>query len=607
MLVFKTLLLLICLLIKTQANYINNLIVKTFDFIEILNVPVKISAHICWTRANTSYFMKSISDKYSTNLIKTVSRQYVTPEHQLFIVDLECNDSVSLLQEAEKLKLFKSPFKWLLFGNPENLPNLYFGTDSHIFVTEPKSQLNDIKTIYKNSPTVPQFVQHSFNQFYTSTKRRNLMGTTIKISYVITNLDSLNHLWDYRNSHIDAISKLNYIIVHNLMDYLNASRHFAMQPTWGYKNSTTGFYSGMVGDLQRGLADLGGTPLFFTQDRIDIIDYVVSTTPTYIKFIFRAPPLSYVTNVFTLPFDTAVWHYCFVMVAIVVVCIYIIVVWEWKETKFEEKNTPSHVDTLRPNIFDVVMFEIGAITQQGSNAEPKSNSGRIITIFSFLTLMFLYTSYSANIVALLQSTSDSIRNLEDLLNSRIKLGVEDIVYAHYYFENAQEPVKKAIYQQKVAPKGQKPNFMTAEEGIRKVQEGFFAFHVELSTGYKIISEMFQEGEKCGLKEIGYVNLIEPSLAMQKKSPYKEVMKVGIRKMHETGIQNRELRKIYTQKPQCHSRGSNFGSVGLIDCYSAFLTFGVGIALALLLFVMELILRRYFIRRENLKNTISIIN
>ncbi|EFA10663.2 Glutamate receptor 1-like Protein [Tribolium castaneum] len=444
---------------------------------------------------------------------------------------------------------------------------------------------------------VPRFVQHSFDRFYTNTKRTNLMGTTIKISYVITNLDSLNHLWDYRNSHIDAINKLNYILVHNLMDFLNASRQFTMQPTWGYKNSTTGLYSGMAGDLQKGLADLGGTPLFFTPDRIDIIDYIAATTPTYMKFIFRAPPLSYVTNVFTLPFDSAVWHYCFVMVAVVVVCIYVIVVWEWKETKFEEKDTHSHIDTLRPNIFDVVMFEIGAITQQGTNAEPKSNSGRIITIFSFLTLMFLYTSYSANIVALLQSTSDSIKNLEDLLNSRIKLGVEDIVYAHYYFENAQEPVRKAIYQQKVAPKGQKPNFMTAEEGIRKVQQGFFAFHVELSTGYKIIGEVFQEGEKCGLKEIEYVNLIEPWLATQKKSPYKEVMKIGMRKMHETGVQNREIRKIYTRKPQCHSGGSNFGSVGLIDCYSAFLTFGVGIAFAFLLFVMELIVRRYFIRRE----------
>lgn len=79
------------------------------------------------------------------------------------------------------------------------------------------------------------------------------------------------------------------------------------------------------------------------------------------------------------------------------------------------------------------MLEIGAISQQGTDVEPKSAAGRIATIFAFISLMFLYTSYSANIVALLQSTTDSMRTLDDLLSSRIKLGVEDIVYAHYYF------------------------------------------------------------------------------------------------------------------------------------------------------------------------------
>lgn len=79
------------------------------------------------------------------------------------------------------------------------------------------------------------------------------------------------------------------------------------------------------------------------------------------------------------------------------------------------------------------MLEIGAISQQGTDVEPKSVSGKIATVFAFISLMFLYTSYSANIVALLQSTTDSIRTLDDLLSSRIKLGVEDIVYAHYYF------------------------------------------------------------------------------------------------------------------------------------------------------------------------------
>lgn len=78
----------------------------------------------------------------------------------------------------------------------------------------------------------------------------------------------------------------------------------------------------------------------------------------------------------------------------------------------------------------------------------------------------------------------------------------------------------------MAPKGQKPNYMSVDEGMRRVQQGFFAFHVELARGYKVVSDIFQENEKCGLKEIEYVNLIEPWLSTQKHSPYKEIIKVG---------------------------------------------------------------------------------
>jgi hypothetical protein len=51
----------------------------------------------------------------------------------------------------------------------------------------------------------------------------------------------------------------------------------------------------------------------------------------------------------------------------------------------------------------------------------------------YIAVIFLYTSYSACIVALLQSTTDSIRNLEDLYQSGMGMGVLDIVYSHNYF------------------------------------------------------------------------------------------------------------------------------------------------------------------------------
>lgn len=166
---------------------------------------------------------------------------------------------------------------------------------------------------------------------------------------------------------------------------------------------------------------------------MSIVDYTAPTTPTKGRFIFRAPSLSHVTNILTSPFDTAVWYCCFASVIVIAVVVYIIVVWEWKNSKYQQLHQNQQC-SIRPKIVDVLVMELGAICQQGSEAEPKSNSGRIATIFIFVTVMFVYTFYSANIVALLQSTSESIQTIDDLLSSRIKLGVEDTAYMRYFFK-----------------------------------------------------------------------------------------------------------------------------------------------------------------------------
>lgn len=168
-------------------------------------------------------------------------------------------------------------------------------------------------------------------------------------------------------------------------------------------------------------------------DRLEQVDFVAATAETGMKFIFKAPPLSYVTNVFMLPFDLHVWYCSYGIVALIFVVLYAIVLWEWHDPSFKDKISDIP-DIMRPKVLDVVMAEVGYITQQGSDKEPRSFAGRIGTILTLLVLMFLYTSYSANIVALLQSTDENIRSLDDLLASRISLGVEDISYEHYYFE-----------------------------------------------------------------------------------------------------------------------------------------------------------------------------
>lgn len=126
-----------------------------------------------------------------------------------------------------------------------------------------------------------------------------------------------------------------------------------------------------------------------------------------------------------------------------------------------------------------------------------------------------------------------------------------------------------------------------------MHEGHFAFHMEVGVGYKIVSELFQEDEKCGLQEIQYLQVVDPFYAIQKNSPYKELFKIGLLRLREHGLQERENARLYTKKPKCHSGGAKFISVGLIDTRPAFLIYIYGIAIAIVLVIIEMIYNRTF--------------
>lgn len=89
-----------------------------------------------------------------------------------------------------------------------------------------------------------------------------------------------------------------------------------------------------------------------------------------------------------------------------------------------------------------------------------------------------------------------------------------------------ETVRKAIYEQKISNRDGTTNFINFRDGIKRVREGLFAFHVERSVGYQLISETFYEDEKCGLQGIEFFQMTDPWYALQKNSSYQELLKSG---------------------------------------------------------------------------------
>lgn len=166
--------------------------------------------------------------------------------------------------------------------------------------------------------------------------------------------------------------------------------------------------------------------MFVNTERLKVIDYLSWTTPTSIQFVYRQPPLSYVSNLFTLPFSRSVWISIAGMFVVSIGIIYVVTIWERKNVDDRLFDDDSFLE--------VVMLAVGAVCQQGTTYEPTSGTGKFITFLVFIALLFIYVSYSAYIVVLLQSSSTEIQTLEDLLNSKMDYGLMEVVYNHFYFE-----------------------------------------------------------------------------------------------------------------------------------------------------------------------------
>ncbi|XP_013169443.1 PREDICTED: uncharacterized protein LOC106119113 [Papilio xuthus] len=372
------------------------------------------------------------------------------------------------------------------------------------------------------------------------------------------------------------------------MDFLNASRKFVFVDTWGYPVNNT--WNGMTGCLARGEVEIGGSPMFFTLARLPILEFISSPVPSRSKFVFLQPKLSYENNLFILSFRHSVWYSIGAVIIFLFLALFGVTFWEWKRNDHDVGSRISEAEILRANTSDVAILIFGATCQQGSPVELKGTLGRVVLLVLFLTVLFLHTSFSANIVALLQSSSSRIRTLEDLLQSRLKFGVHDNPFNRHYFSTMSEPIRKAIYDTKIAPPGVPPRFLSMEDGVQKIRQGLFAFHMETGVGYKFVGKYFEEGEKCGLYEIQYLQVADPWIAVRKNTPYLEMYKIGTKRIIEHGLQYRENRRLYERRPTCSGNDGNFVSVSMVDCYPAILVLSYGILIATLILFIEVLYR-----------------
>lgn len=114
-------------------------------------------------------------------------------------------------------------------------------------------------------------------------------------------------------------------------------------------------------------------------DRVDYLDYLSAVPATAFMFIMRAPPMSYVSNIFVLTFTGIAW---ICVISLVIACtIFIALTIKFQATP--DKNLDGLVAS------DFFLFAIASVCQMSSQISTKIVSARILMVSTYISIELL--------------------------------------------------------------------------------------------------------------------------------------------------------------------------------------------------------------------------
>lgn len=429
--------------------------------LKIIEKPSKISTIFCGNVADEFELIHHLSTSYpgSPSSIPLTSRFATTSEYfqHLFILDIShcrVQDLLPIFSAHPRSFIYS---QWLIvsslnpFGatHPQQIQEIFREVNisqlSEIFfLTLDKDQLQLMMTYKMQLVAGNELIFEEMGHFtnfsssgrfldirphnVTSMRRRDMKGSAFPIASVLTNPDSINHYFDFVNIEVDAVGKSGHRLGVAVLQFMHATPNIIPTNSWGSFNSSSGLWTGMMGDLISGKAEFGGTPSFIVAERTEIIEYLSVSLESWTRIVFRAPKLSYTTNVYLLPFERGVWIAAMVLFAAMTLLLLAAAIGEWKFTKGVEQ------EDARPRFSDMVFVIFSAICNQGSSFGLHSVAGRIVFLSCLVMVVCLFVSYCAFIVVLLQSPATNIKTAQDLLHSRMQIGAEDTIYNRFWLK-----------------------------------------------------------------------------------------------------------------------------------------------------------------------------
>ncbi|XP_068454427.1 glutamate receptor U1 [Clinocottus analis] len=363
---------------------------------------------------------------------------------------------------------------------------------------------------------------------------------------------------------------------------------------YGAVNSN-GSWSGMIGEVIRGEADLAVAPLTLTGPREQVVDMSTPFIQTGISFLLRSDSASKECNFSLLsPFSTDMWVGLLIAFLLTGLCIFL--VGRISPTEWAEPDTEEHSFTLLHSFWYIT----GALTLQGAGPHPKAPSGRLVSAIWWLFAVLLLACYFGNFNSMLHSSSkEHIKTFEDLANQDVMgYGTVEAGSTKQFFKNSPNPVYRRIYEHME----RKNSFVSSqEEGVRLVQEGNFAFIGETA------SLDLEVARHCELsRSDDAISMRSYSIAAPLGSQLIKNLNIAILKLSESGELLYLRQKWWTGSCKASDTTHTSEALRPQDLQGLFLLLGLGLGVGLLLALLELVSRAHKQAKDAKKSCCSVM-
>ncbi|KAJ8388081.1 hypothetical protein AAFF_G00146990 [Aldrovandia affinis] len=338
----------------------------------------------------------------------------------------------------------------------------------------------------------------------------------------------------------------------------------------------SGNWSGMIGEVARGEADLAVAPLTITSVRERFVEMTQPFMQTGISFVLRKGDSSDDSSFFSFlcPFSIETWVGIIIAYLATAVCIYMAA--RLSPCAWAEPQTEDNSFTLLHSLW----YAAGALTLQGVGPHPKALSGRVISAIWWFFTVALLACYFANLSTMLHSDTPqmSVQTFEDLVKQEaIEYGTIGGSSTSSFFKYSNIPAYRRIYEHM---ERRKSYVGTMEEGIRRAQEGGYAFigeSVSLDRAVARYCDLERGHDVISMRGYGIVAPLG--------SPIMKNLSVAILELSESGKISYLRNKWWASS--CVEQGAKASPLKPHSLKGMFLVLALGLGLGILLALLEL--------------------